>query len=1187
MNDATTPAEAKQWCDQARELINSRRDKSSDLKAARSQIKKASSDLEGDLKVLQLLNPVRTYELKKRYVTLAEVIWIAAVEKNDVGLIEAAKSIEALHADTLLEIVEQKDLDAKLVTFDQEHLKLNSKVAEARGLRGAYAEGSLVKEALELAAARLIQAQALRIQASALKAGVDMETASGLHESVRQQLIAAAEASVILDKGAKNYLKAMTDWGELKPKVLKAQKELDYLSGAVEQAKLLRGKYNEAIALIKQVDGVWLGHAEAKLKVALYEKDLNDGRAANTDHVTKGVPDKVKAAFSLTDAQLVRYATLAPSHALDAHREHATCLAESGRSDVSAALEGLRKLTTLVKAESDELEAEQKKAVIEETSFRTGLEAMGALNVPVSLFAAQKYLGNLAIQGDLIEHQWEMARIKLEAANAVIASIKGDFEINGAGWDQRRLALAEMRTQAVGLISFPAVSANAMALRDAVSQVQEVFTTVKLAESVSAYDAARLGGKTLPAARDALLVLARQKKVPFDNPEQMKAFSAQLARATSDVYAAGQTARTQILKRLDELVDLTPEARQGLQTDWVAQITELESKWLLFRATAGGEVKALNKQSKDIVKEIVDLATNLVMRKPKLLLQEEASKAQVAQSVANAKALPDQVKARLAQLALRGLDVKAEQKQFEDSSKTAAELMIALTERETDWLSREATRRKDLMDKINATIDQPLSALNVSETYRKELAQQSVDIQIMVSTQDPDLVTVAESMQMRMQLQLAQIKTHRDLYDRNITKLEKLMPRIGDLASKLPVTHRRLQTALTEELVASKHNSPLDMATRVLALARRVDEAWIAAAARDELVLKYKRKKIEVRSKWSKVKDVGDAPQFQTYYEARIAEAKQLKTVEGGLPGAQQMLKALEKKLDSVLGEKVNPTAKLKALNSDQMQSQRLVVDMAEQFQREVSLILGTVLPEAKAATKAAEDGDSEMAKSLEGVVDAASKIVSPYLQNLTLFKRGAAPAPDIARMKSDFERASSILADANRTALRLIETPETTNVEGPMMGAKVREGLSKLSKKWGERTNAFNTAVRSVASSVRTAAASDDETVKASAEKAALIIEKLSSMFRSNAFGTSFAVLMQERPKDAGERAVLRTRQLAAREAALLVMRQCHSDLQNPLLRKLTDSLENPFEAPTIKVAASGISTVLKEIQLQALASA
>ena len=240
-------------------------------------------------------------------------------------------------------------------------------------------------------------------------------------------------------------------------------------------------------------------------------------------------------------------------------------------------------------------------------------------------------------------------------------------------------------------------------------------------------------------------------------------------------------------------------------------------------------------------------------------------------------------------------------------------------------------------------------------------------------------------------------------------------------------------------------------------------------------------------------------------------------------------------------------------------------------------------LDRARKANPDNEDNKNTISR-LEDLISMAGKIVSGYTKHLAVVTVGAVSGPDIVKVRADFGRARKTLMEAQATALRIIEGSTATNV-----GSPAKDGLPKLLKKWRERTQDYATTIRELVKTVREAAALQEESVlRGDAEKAAQLIESLVPLFRGEVFSSGFKVLMNDlssippNARDAEER-----KQLAARENSLRVMRQLRSDLTHPLLRKLTEAEANPVNAVRMRVVLGGISTTLKEIELQALASA
>lgn len=1180
----------KTWCDKARELVGGRRDKGRDLGKARAQLKDSYAAVQRLLMELQMLNGARATGLVDALVDAGALVTAAQTAEDEASFASLRTALAALTEKFQAALADQKALDKKLAVFDAEFVRLQSKLAGAGGQRDALRVGSEVHRSLEAARTLHSQAQAARRSAALLEPGASIDTAITGLAAVVGKLAEVQALATAADARAEGYLKAMAGWADLKPKVSAAVHQLAALPGAEAEHRVLLGKYNEALAAVRQVDGVWQGHDEALRHVALYEGVLRVGQETSEKHLALKMPKVVTDAVRLVLAELERCRDVAPVAVIRGHRDRLLAEQESGRARPAEAVAALTALAGEIRTGVDALVVAKREAEAAVTRYRAALAALEAAKVPAPLFAVLRTNGDMVVARDIAEMSWQGAAARLGTINERLAAVEAGFASHGARWEALRAKLAAMRADAVGLVRFPVLATPAMAVRDQVSDVQKWFATGDaLAAAIAAFDAAKVGSAGLVEAHAALMAAAREKKVPLEKPEQLVAYVPQLARAGEEVYAAAQRTRGELRAWLDRQAGLPVDTRAMLMEDWSGKVTAVWTAWLDFRQTAGGDIGVVNTASRGLIDDLGKLQARLTALGT-VALRAEVAELAGRKAAADARAAPAQVAERIRQAKQAGIDVRAEEAALRDGSRDYRDILVAVAALEKAAAARQDRRRREVDANITALIDLPLKELKVSDSYRVELKQQSTDIRWMLGSGDPELVEVAAAMQKEMAGRLNDIADSGDAYAVNKKTMDRLAAFIGGFITELPETHRRLETRLNELRVASRRVAPA-VTTDDLASFEKEEVTAASTALRLRLadVKRYREVKTRVRDKWSLVEEAGKAPQFGAYVEARIADAKKTRLSEGGVDGARNMLLALEQKLDSVLDTPAaeNRKERLKALNAHEMHQQRQVVDMARQYQQEVAVFLDTVLPVAAAVTRGAEDGDSAMVRSLQDVVATAGKLVDPYLSNLTFFQLGSAPSPDMGRMKSDFDRARAMLADAGRTARRLIETPASTNVDGPAMGEQAVAGLARLRNRWIERSSAFDRAVGEVAAAVRTAAVGEPEALAQAAAAAALTIEGLRGLFRADAFATSFSDLETLPPKDASAKQAFRKRQLAAREAALVVMRQCHANLQNPLLRKLVDASANPFEPAAMKVAAAGVSTVLKEIQLQALASA
>lgn len=1199
MNTKTGTALATQWCDKARTLINKRRGKSKDLKAARDQLTDVMNKLESQLLQLQVLHQPTFERHKKTFEKEAEKAFEAANAKGkrDGELMVVAKTLADLLMDVGQAIERQKQINKELASFREAYVKTEIEVAQAKGLRGSRTVGSRVKTAVDAAVELLETAgEGLRV-AEQDNDTMALAMARLAFEDIRQHLDDAASAAKEFENEAAAYLKSMKEWGKLKPLVQEAIVELNGMPGARETAGQLQEALNQAVNGIRQVDGVWTGHDKAveALKVR-YLGDLEAARNKHRDELQMSLPDLVVKAQRAYEMELHGYAKFAPAYARQRYEDMARIAlerAKEGPSKSEAAIQQLNELTEAIKQDKAVLEREARDAFAARKHFEEAKTAVNEMTgepsmpqVPLALAQPYILLGDGAVEGLLVQRQWFAATGRLDQATEALNGLLSKFKTDGKAAGVLRTVLEDLLKKVTPLLAFREVSGPAFTLHSRANELLDDLARGDLKEALASYKTGKIivldEEMALQPALDWLINRAHGIGACGEKGNDNGA-SQRLKSATSTVDDKIKDARQQVFKHLSSNKKLNATERQCLLERANQRIDELWDGWLDTRATMKFDEQSVNATLESVSNEVKRVVEGVTRQDPKTQKQEgtELAREKTGKSQAVTR---DELRQSIEDLKTKGANVSKEEKLLGQSNPKYDEIASSLEKKRADLLDK---RMADLIGK-------PLKKAGVSEKYRKELEQESDDIRAMFESDDPDLLKVAEDMLQRMQARIGKIAETPKLYADNKKRLERLAWLIGCLQETLPETHRRLNTAVVDEFVAAKQRDPVDMVPRIDELEKQVNLANEAVLVRFDEVKDYRTLKAEVRALFKTMKEVTStrvtdkAEAFETYYEARILDAKAFKETEGQISSAMAVLKTLKVELEQII-HAPNPEAELRGLDSAQQQNQRLLLDMAMQFEREVSTFVSTTLEQAKAMAKDSEDGDSDMAKSLKGVVRGAKKIVGPYLKNLDLIKSGAQLSPDMGKAKKDFQVARNMLDDARHTAERLIRSSSSTNITGPGLDEEaVIEGLNRLSIKWGQRTRAFDAAVRGVASAIRGAGSDEDEPNKQAADEAAKMVEQqLGALFRNELFASDFSQLTTPSPKDKSGKKALAAKRLVAREAALRSVRKALADIQNPLLMRLTDTASNPFEAVAMRMAAADINTALKEIQLQVLASA
>jgi len=1204
VTDPVIDKESQAWLDQTRVLLKA----STAKKSARKGLDKEVKALDVVFEKLQVANAVRYDRLSQERHDLAKTTFAAARTADADKLAAAAEAIRKLIDKANAEIKAQDAFLTDAKAFDKAYAKLEIEVAETAGLRGARTAGTPVHTRLSAASSLMQDALDRRRKADTEASNAVLKEAAGFLDLIRAKLGEAKTDGKAADKSTKEYLAAMKEWGTLESKARDTLQKIRELAGAAAIADDLQTRLGTAQGGIKNVDGVFTGHVEAVKLIGDLDATLNKARVANTAHLAKTLPKVVVSAMTATQVDIDAHALLVPPYVAKAVRDEALQLTEQGRHDMNAATAGLAALSTRLKNEIRDQQRDKTAAETAVKTFETTIASLQSLAVPPGLYAGLKRAGDAARQSDIVDRQWVSATQRLTDATQGLKLIEKRYNELGPKWKQCKAELENVHKEAGGLIAFPAVRQAANALREQAHAALLAFAGDDLQTAIDAHAKATVGKppQTLVKALDELIKQAKAKGIPVGDDTKRVQFTKGLSEAIALVREKAETARAALRSQLDGNRDLTPAQRRLLEIHCSAQVDKVEADWLAFHQASGSDLKALEKEARARADQLDKLVKDQSKLKPNDLdstvrkLEQDEKKSFEAN-------MPKWIGEGIDRLAGLGEDVSKERQALTAASsqaqpRVALDKLADIVRKKLD--ARNAARAEQ-RDKTRASlvekVDEPLKKLPISKVYREELQRESYDTLSMIASDDPDLLAVAQDKLNRQAKLIAQIAAQPQLYDGNKTRLEKLGARLREMHDVLPDTFRMLQTKLTQLFVDTKHTDPIAMGKLIDAFQTEVAEKEVELAARKKAIEdQYRPLKKSVLDTWERLEQTvwhRDTPKaFKAYYDARIADASALKSSEAPIANVLLPLKDLKAKLDSV-ATATNKKAAIEKLDAAQVADQRQVRDMAAQFERELKAFKEITVGRAKAAAKGDEDGDTDLASSLSGVASAASKVVSPYLKLLGTLPhetRGAVPAPDMQRMKSDFERARALLADAVRTAERLIETPSTTNVTGPS-----KDGLRKLLPKWAERSQAYATAVRAVATAIRSAAAevpnpdpnpAQTAATKVAAEKAAKLVEGLSGTFRSDAFATSFAGLLAPLPADKSDksgREKVERQHLASREDALRVMRQYRTELtENKLRRMLTDAAVNPFEAASLMAAAGALRVTLKEIELQALDS-
>jgi hypothetical protein len=1187
MTDARSTDEASEWCRKARELLGKQRAKKLSLKSSLTQAKEANDKFDKRLRQLGELNGPEQQRQQAVYRRLAGELQALSQANDQAGMKTKLGELDALQLVVEAEIKKAKDLTEAMAKFEKAYAEREIEVSKTRGLRGATLPGSSVHKPLQQAVVELADARRL---GSAAWTGRDPTQLVPAHEKLKAVGTKLAEAR----DGVKNVkaesqadLAAQGEWMSKLPLARQALVELRKLPGAEAACTWMQKLIDDAVALLVVEGGVTHGYKAALDKIADYAAVAATGRKESEAFLAKDKPVEVVQALARVTACLPSYEVVAPSFALEAVRQEAQELAERGRRDAPTAVALLDKLAKRVQDDTTEGGKEMAAATDAQTAVEELITALESRQVPETLLAASQRAAKLVDDGDFAARQWVAAKAGYERAARQLKVIDDGYKAHGTAWEAKRNTLAEIATLAQQATSFPALQHLAMFMLDACAELKKPFDRFDFEASLTAFEQPCVfisgsDGKSVKVKiADAHAELKRRiaaGNTPVGDPALRKAFDEALQSAHREVLDAQTAAGERVRIFLDGQQGLTGAQRDTLSRDASAGLSGIVGQWQKTAAGLSGDPQVLAAALDTALKALRKLADDLEALALSGL-KRQVQKIRFEKAKANDEGAPERMAQLLARLKERGIDVAAEERLVEAQKdaprKAYGDIFNALQAKEEARNELERRKREKLLGELQNEVRGPLQELLISAGYKKELERAGRDVRDLVNTEDMDLADVAQAMKDRLKAHIQKIDETPELHEQNKKDLDALGARIGKLLETLPATSRRLQTRHIEELAESKRCAPMALKARIAILAQEVAEGEQALKDRETAVKEYKAQKAESLRVYASLKDeAGKGDAFNTWFEARIAEASALKNTEGGIPDAMKLHKELQARIAQMRGAG-NPRAAMAEQNSLEQQHHRLMLDLSRQWQQELATFLTDTLEQARAALARSGEADDSTIRGLKDLANGAGQQLAPYLKNLDTPGIGALSGPDVKKMKADFERARQTLATARSTAQRLLAGPESTNVQGPS-----KDGLTRLRKKWSERTRAYSAAIGNVARAVGDAAASEtDDGLKKKALAAAQMITELATMFHAEAFSAAFGVLLRDANGDAGiERA-----RLAARETVLRQMRQYRADLESPLLRKLA-SKANPIDATSMTVALGGLGTTLKEIELQAL---
>lgn len=917
-------------------------------------------------------------------------------------------------------------------------------------------------------------------------------------------------------------------------------------------------------------------------------------------------------------------------------------------SDIGKARnEALAKLESLRASFFEDVTNRQSERTRAEMALMNAVASLNKLRengVPETQFATENRRLNETQAVEFSEREWARAADRFEAIADAADARLAKYVQHAADWNSANETLADATTLASNLLRWPPAASAANLLLEAARNVRQVLAdTDDFEAALRAFEKARIVER-----REELRAMARKVPDSTDANAilgQLGEAGERLRTACHDVR--GGVLR-KLEKKLKELIDpRATEFHATLATIERGWDDFRERFFTALAKPAEAEAKEFDRKelSNQIMVNLAEQLAQvaIVMNRAQHLLDDDQEFAKFTSDakLAEMRTLGEQPDAKFAKLfdtlkVVGGTaeEVAAAKKEYGDimldsadpaKTKATGALLTNLENRLIERIkslrgaadvSREVTRKQHKA--LSKKLDSRSARHKSYKAYHDQLRQQMTDVETLLDVDDPYLATQAQTMLDELRQKVDELSKSKDSgpfsYSETSKELDKIAKQLGGgvggfVKENLPDEYAKLYEELNDLIVAARSSRPQEAYEMVMSFKPRVEQTVAAAREHKNTGELLKERISELKNRWKALREPmtesllhqakevtgarsvsgaakalsRPAPALDKFLSARFDEAKSLMKSERGASEATRMLDEVGKLL-SRLESNPDPHDAVRQQDAVCEQDQRQVRDMARQFNLEVAVIEKHLLKSVTASLKSREDGDKNLTKGLEQMLDSAKKIVKPYLNLLSRDPRKSDdPAPRMDKMMADFRSAYAALGELRIAANRMFDHSVTTNVTNT-------GSIKKVQKDWVAQSSHLTKTLRETATAIRdllgqVKSLPEDEALPADelaqfetdVASAANLVEKLAPRFRADLFHRSFEGLSAE---DSDE-------QKRFREELLRKMREVRVEIiENPLLTKLRSD-RNPFGGDKIMAALAYVRSSLKRIELAALLGA
>jgi hypothetical protein len=1064
--------------------------------------------------------------------------------------------------------------------FEVEHKAAADRLWGLKKLRGADTDDELKGILASIA-------NVLKQTKDQVAAAQDVSGIEAARAQVRTLEAKAKQAETVAKRAEADYARDLEAMQKYLASLEAARKDRDTIAGlpgATEQLVAIEKLLADGQAKVIKDGMLTRGHAAGLAILTGRGTILEQARTTSAAYVKKEIPRAVQDAWMSAKSKLVAHEKIAPEFQTRLYEKQLAEALASGREDAAKAVKEIEAILTVVEEEVRNQRALLETAKKDLTAVGVLLGELAAAGLPEAGYAhvQQEKIRAEAMLADGVREYRSAAEI-LKESKEVAGALLATHKVESKKWATQAKTLGEIKRSCLEWKQWLPLLSRAQNLLDDATELEQAVA--------AGHDyAAGTERLTRLEARHAIMEAEAKDSIP--RGANLKEFAQACLKAKGEV----DEARKEVGLALTKLEEKLAGVENPKATEKHLALVQCYDAWLKFvNVPTADAVKTLEAKKKTTIEELRAIEQNVasLLKKP-ADLEKLVTEAKAAEEERAKAGRMDKIESLLKELEKFKVDVAAERQQAGDALRqqldpgwgTVKLLEQNLTQKLAEARKAHAAKQKKAAEVVagnKAALERLESDNRNFAPYVKELKARANDLEALVADGDPYLyeLAVQESAELIVRMKAISpefrpsgAKTFDDVEAKHAAMSKELGQ--GDLIKKrLPDTYADLYARLVAVLVRAREADP-DAGLKLLEpLALEITAAGSKAATEDAVFKNFEGEKKLVEARWNEITKLTKTwitdrtKAYEARFKTQVAEATKTASEENKINEAIQKLTAIKAGLDAIASAP-DPRQALQDEDAKASREQKLVTDMAAQFEAALETYEKTTLPKLRAALKGAKAADQDQIDSLEKASAHAAKIVQPYLDLLSKLphKRllaNSAPLPEKAT--ADFAQAQKMLANATRSAQLLTANPEGANV-------KFTGDLTRVAAEWVKYANAYAAGLKGLATAINKESETEGAEIRKAAKKVTAELEKTATRFDAVAFAGPLQVLSNA--KAAAEA------KLAAREDALRIVRDYKRDmLANPLLVRINDP-QNPFK--NLNRETGMLRATLKKIELEVL---